>query len=277
MTSDPKQHSTPAMGSPLQSELTRKISEFRSRISLIQIALAQDQQGVSSAQQPGGSVASAAMGISGAANNPVVDSKAMPMAAGCCAGMMGQMGAAQPAAAMPSALPGFPGASHLYHVGATGFFLDYSTALKLTTNQQAALNAIKEKSIATQASTQRQVEQAEQDLWILTSSEQPDSLALEAKVRQIENLKGEQRIAFIRAVGEATRMLTDDQRAALLGTAPAAPQTIMPQGPTGDLNPSTGAGAADPKSGMPAMAVDSMDNMDRGEVPQPKASGMGDM
>ena len=41
-------------------------------------------------------------------------------------------------------LPGFPGASHLYHVGATGFFLDYSAALKLTTDQQAALKRIKE-------------------------------------------------------------------------------------------------------------------------------------
>ena len=26
---------------------------------------------------------------------------------------------------MPSALPGFPGQSHLYHIGATGFFLDH--------------------------------------------------------------------------------------------------------------------------------------------------------
>ena len=131
MGSGPEQHSSPAMGSPQHSGLTRQISQFRSRITLIQAALTQDQPGVPTALQSGGLVV-AEMGMSGAGSSPVMGSKAMPMAAGCCAGMMGQMGAAQPAAAMPSALPGFPGASHLYHVGATGFFLDYSAALKLT-------------------------------------------------------------------------------------------------------------------------------------------------
>lgn len=277
MASGSEQHSTPAIDSPQQSGLTREISQFRSRITLIQAALTQDQPGVPTALQSGGLVV-AEMGMSGAGSSPVMDSKAMPMAAGCCAGMMGQMGAAQPAAAMPSALPGFPGASHLYHVGATGFFLDYSAALKLTTNQQAALNAIKEKSIASQASAQRQIDQAEQELWILTSSDQPDSLALEAKVREIENLQGEQRIAFIRAVGEAARMLTDDQRAALLGTAPVATEALAPQGPTGAVNSPTGAGATDPKPQMPATALDSMDNMDTGETQKPMGpGGMGDM
>ncbi len=278
MAFGPTQHSTPAMGSPQPSGLTREISQLRSRIALIEVALAQDQQGVSSALQPGGGVAGAAMGISGAANSPVMDSKAMPAPAGCCAAMMGQMGAAQPAAVMPSALPGFPGASHLYHVGATGFFLDYSAALMLTTNQQAALNAIKEKSSGTQASAQRQVDQAEQELWVLTSSDQPDAMALETKVREIENLQGEQRIAFIRAVGEAARILTDDQRAALLGTAPAAAQIITPPGPTGAVNPPTGTSGTNPMSGMPATPDESMDNMNSGEAPQPMGpGGMGDM
>ena len=53
---------------------------------------------------------------------------------------------------------------------------------------------------------------------MLTGSDQPDSMTLETKVRDIERLKGDQRIAFIRSVGEAARVLTDDQRAALLGT-----------------------------------------------------------
>ena len=279
MASGSEQHSTPAIDSPQQSGLTREISQFRSLITLIQAALTQDQQGVPTALQSAGLVV-AEMGMSSAGSSPVMDSKATPMAAGCCAGMMGQMGAAAPApaAAMPSALPGFPGASHLYHVGTTGFFLDYSAALKLTTNQQAALNAIKEKSIASQASAQRQIDQAEQELWILTSSDQPDSMALETKVREIEVLKGEQRLAFIRAVGEAARMLTDDQRAALLGIAPAAAQSIAPQGPSGAVNSPTGAGATDPKPRMPATADDSMDNMDSGEAPKPMGpGGMGDM
>lgn len=267
IASGPKQHFRPAMGSPQRSGLMREVSQFRSRIALIQVALAHDQQVVSSSLQPGG-----------AANSPAMDSKAMPMAAGCCAGMMGQMGPAAPAAPMPSALPGFPGASHLYHVGSTGFFLDYSTALMLTTNQQAALNAIKEKSSGTQASAQRQVDQAEQELWVLTSSDQPDALALETKVRDIENLQGVQRIAFIRAVGEAARILTDDQRAALLGTAPSAAQIITPPGPTGAVNPPTGTSGTNPMSGMPASPDESMGTIDSGEAPPPMGSdGMGDM
>src|SRR5581483_2029194 len=39
-----------------------------------------------------------------------------------------------------SALPGFPGASHLYHIGATGFFLDRTDHIALSTDQQVALN-----------------------------------------------------------------------------------------------------------------------------------------
>ena len=97
-------------------------------------------------------------------------------------------------------------------------------------------------------------------------------------MREIENLQGEQRIAFIRAVGEAARMLTDDQRAALLGTAPVATEALAPQGPTGAVNSPTGAGATDPKPQMPATALDSMDNMDTGETQKPMGpGGMGDM
>ena len=62
---------------------------------------------------------------------------------------------------MPSDLPGFPGASQIYHVGATGFFLDYSTAIKLSTEQQAALNGIKGKSMGDLGAVQRRIDQAE--------------------------------------------------------------------------------------------------------------------
>lgn len=37
---------------------------------------------------------------------------------------------------MPSALPGFPGASHVYHIGQTGFFLDHPEHITLTDEQQ---------------------------------------------------------------------------------------------------------------------------------------------
>jgi Spy/CpxP family protein refolding chaperone len=141
--------------------------------------------------------------------------------------MMGSMGTA---AGMPmsSALPGFPGASHLYHVGATGFFLDHPEHIRLTMEQQTALSRIKEKALLEQTTAQRKIEGAEQELWTLTGADQPAADKVEAKVREIEKLRADQRLAFIRAVGEAVQVLTDEQRKALLGqippTAPSTPQ-----------------------------------------------------
>jgi hypothetical protein len=43
-----------------------------------------------------------------------------------------------------SALPGFPAASHIYHIGATGFFLDHAQHINLSAEQQVQLNKIKE-------------------------------------------------------------------------------------------------------------------------------------
>lgn len=179
---------------------------------------------------------------------------------------------------MPSDLPGFPGASHIYHVGATAFFLDSSAAIQLTPDQLATLNAIKQKSLGDFGTAQRRIDQAEQELWMLTASDRPDAMTLEMKVREIERLKGDQRIAFIRSVGEAARVLTDAQRAALLSTsAPQAAQMPAPQG-SGSMNPQAGMGAADPKAGMPGMGDDSMGNIG-GNTPDPKSNtgAMGDM
>jgi Spy/CpxP family protein refolding chaperone len=134
------------------------------------------------------------------------------------AGMKG-MGAIS----VPSALPGFPGASHIYHIGANGFFLDHPEHIKLTMKQQSNLNQIKEKAELDQASTQRKIDEAEQDLWTLTASDKPDATKIEAKVREIEKLRSDQRLAFIRAVGEAAKILTGEQRQALLGTAAEKP------------------------------------------------------
>lgn len=147
-------------------------------------------------------------------------------------GMMGKMKMGS-MATTPSALPGFPGASHLYHIGATGFFLDHPDHITLTTDQQIVLNKAKEKSILEQAAIERDIEQAEQELWVLTSTDQPDAQKIEAKVRAIEKLKGDQRLAFIRTVGEAAKALTSEQQKVLVGlsdrssTSPA-PSTAAP-------------------------------------------------
>lgn len=119
-----------------------------------------------------------------------------------------------------SSLPGFPGASHLYHIGSTGFFLDHPQHITLTATQQTNLNKIKEKVLLERASADRRVEEAEQQLWTLTAADSPDAGKIEAKVREIEKLRSDQRLNYIRAVGEAGRVLTAEQQASLLGTKP---------------------------------------------------------
>ena len=277
-------HSMPGMVAPQGDRVAQAIPQLRSQIARIQAALDRNQRRGSfgGGMQPIQLAMGDEMGMGGAASDPAMKAGGMPPASGCCSGMMGKMGSSGSAStAMPSDLPGFPGASHIYHVGATGFFLDYAAAIKLTTDQQAALNGIRQKSIGDMAAAQRRIDQADQELWMLTSSDQPDSTMLETKVRDIETLKGDQRLAFIRSVGEAARVLTDEQRAALLGTgAPQAAQMRAPQqGAVGSMNPQGAAGSMAPKAAMPGMGDnDSMDKMG-GSAPAPKSStgGMGNM
>ena len=125
-------------------------------------------------------------------------------------------------------LPGFPGASHLYHVGATGFFLDHPQHITLSTEQQTVLNRIREKTLLDRTDFDRRVEGAEQDLWKLTAADAPDAAKIDEKVRAIEKLRGDQRVAFIRAVGESGKVLTSDQQKALLGTKPPGASRAMP-------------------------------------------------
>ena len=126
-----------------------------------------------------------------------------------------------------SALPGFPGASHLYHIGATDFFLDHPQHIALTTEQQVGLNKAKEQALLAKSTTDRAIEQAEQELWTLTAADQPDAMAIQAKIATIGKLTGDERLAFIRAVGDASKILTDEQRKSLTGFAPPAPANSM--------------------------------------------------
>lgn len=130
------------------------------------------------------------------------------------------MGGSQPGSEprSTSSLPGMPGGSHLYHIGSTGFFLD-QPQITLTDQQQSTLNGIKERALLQRSDADRRVEEAEQELWVLTGADQPDSGRIQAKAREIEQIRTEQRLAFIAAVGEATKVLTAEQRAQLLGTA----------------------------------------------------------
>ncbi len=118
---------------------------------------------------------------------------------------------------MPSALPGFPGASHVYHIGQTGFFLDHPKHITLTDEQQKKLNSIKESSLLATSTAEREIAEAEQELWKLTAADEPDIKKIEAKAKQIAQIEVETRIAFIRSVGEAANVLTKEQRQTLVG------------------------------------------------------------
>jgi len=122
-----------------------------------------------------------------------------------------------------TSLPGFPGISHLYHIGAEGFFLNHQEHITLSADQRKKLNQIKQKALLGGSSCERKAEEAEQELWELTASDAPDAAAIEAKVREIEKHQGDQRLSFIRAVGEAAKVLTDKQRAALTDATSDAP------------------------------------------------------
>ena len=132
------------------------------------------------------------------------------------------------AAMPPSALPGFAGVSHLYHIGATGFFLDHAQHINLSADQQAALNKMKQQALAAKSSSDQQIEQAEQELGNLTSADQPDAALIEKKVRDIEKSRVDERLSFIRAVGEAAKLLTDEQRKILTGAMPPAAPAPSP-------------------------------------------------
>ena len=135
-------------------------------------------------------------------------------------GMMGMMGMMKGKGAKTmqiSALPGFPGASHIYHIGATEFFLDHGEHLKLEREQIVKLSRIREEATLTGATFDRQIEEAEQELWKITASDAPKAENVEAKIRKIESYKSEQRIEYIRAVGMAAEVLTKAQIALLTG------------------------------------------------------------
>ena len=117
---------------------------------------------------------------------------------------------------------GTEAAARLFHAGAKGFFLDHAQRLALNAEQQKKLNQIKERTLLDKASANRKTQEAEQQLWKSTASDQPNLAEIEATVRKIEKLRADQRLAIIHSVGEAAKTLTDEQTKILLGTAAAA-------------------------------------------------------
>ena len=143
-----------------------------------------------------------------------------------------------------STLPALAGASHLYQVKATGFFPKLSPRIVLTADQQGALTQIKANALLFQSASDRQIQVGEQELWSLTAVDSPSAIKIAAKVREIERERGDERITFIQAVGEAAAVLAPEQQAQLLDTGPAAVAASMsPSVPTAPLTaaPLTGS------------------------------------
>lgn len=238
-----------AMGA---NPVAKQLSALEAKIGALQAQLqAQQRTAAPGAGAMGGMMGMCSkmmggMGMPGGAA-PMAGGGGMPSGGMMDDMMMGGMGA-MPAPVMgassmgsTSALPGFPGASHVYHVGATDFFLDQAMFLQLTAEQQMTLNAIKQKALFEQADRDRQLAAAEQELWLLTSSDQPDAAKVEARIRSIEKLRADGRLALIKAVGEAAKGLTDQQRKVLAGLMP--PPMTMPA-------PGMSSGGSMPPGGM---------------------------
>lgn len=137
-------------------------------------------------------------------------------------GMMGGgMGMANMGGMPQSALPGFPGISHIYHIGATGFFLDHAehfdqANLSLSSGQKQKLEEIKARTLKSQSEYQTKIEETEKAIWELTGSDQPKIDEITAKIKEVGSTGTEKRIAFIKAVGEAASLLSEEQRLALV-------------------------------------------------------------
>lgn len=249
VAADPEAHQKPAQTSAGDADLAHQLSAMRDKVSRLEAQLGQAQgpsqensempmpeqsstSGMSSMGMKGGMGMMNMGGGSMAASSETTDGGMgmggigmMQMGKMKMASMMGKspmMGGMQ-GMTDSAPLPGFPGASHLYHLGATGFFLDHGSHISLTTEQTAALNKIREKAALATSESDRAIEEAEEKLWKLTSSGQPDISAIQSKVEEISKLQANKRIAFIRSIGEAAKLLTEDQRKSLTGFAPAAP------------------------------------------------------
>jgi len=230
VAADPAAHQTTAKPSSGDSALAHDLSAMREKVARLEAALRKmsgGSMGNSSSDTSDGGMRM--MGGKGMKNmegmKKMKGMGMMQMDKMKMSGMMGKspMKESMQGAVSSSALPGFPGASHLYHLGSTGFFLDHESHIALSIEQSAALNQIKEQTALAASSSDRAIEQAEQELWQLTSGDQPDIAAIEAKASEIAKIVAKRRVAFIRAVGEAAKLLTDGQRKSLTGFAPPAP------------------------------------------------------
>ena len=247
--------SAPAATPAGDPALAQQLAQLQARVAQLEAALAKSTPAmaappVTTTPAPamagmgaGAAPAAGANGMMGMMDKMMgMKDKMMPSAGGMPMPSGGSMpapatGTSNSGSMTQSSVPGVPGASRLYHIGATGFFLDHPQHITLTTEQQAALNKAKTDALLAKSTADRAVEQAEQALWLLTAADQPDITLIEAKIREIEKLRSDGRLAFIRAVGNASKVLTEEQQKSLTGLAPAAAPANSMTAPPASMPP----------------------------------------
>ncbi|MCW9052057.1 MAG: hypothetical protein OQJ91_07075 [Motiliproteus sp.] len=150
-----------------------------------------------------------------------------PMGCQRCRRMMGMMKAASEDK-RDSSLPAFPGNQHLYHIGSDNFFLNQAETIRLTESQRQQLTEMQRNWQVTDDQYSQNIDLAEQKLWQLTGEDAPDIQKIETKIREIEEIKTQQRLAFIQAIGEAATILTVEQRRSLT-QSDTQPQSMRQQ------------------------------------------------
>jgi Spy/CpxP family protein refolding chaperone len=178
------------------------------------------------------------MGAMATSGGAMKDGSATPMAApGCCGMSMGKpmpksggmaddkMGGMS-GSGMPSkgstTMSKTAEAPHLLHVGAKNFFLDHAQHIGLTHDQRTSLMKFKSDAVQQKAASQKKIDVAEQELWQLTSADQPDTVDIDKKIQEIAKLRADQQMAFIHAVSAASDVLTPEQRTTAVKTMASA-------------------------------------------------------
>lgn len=106
--------------------------------------------------------------------------------------------------------------TRLYHVGSVDFFLDQASKLNFTDKQTTDLTEIKRTALAQTSDLQAKIVRAEQELFALTGADSPNESTIATKVKEIEKLRTDQRLGFIKSVGKANKVLNADQRKSFL-------------------------------------------------------------
>lgn len=111
-----------------------------------------------------------------------------------------------------------PEASHLLHLGVPRFFTDYRRRLGLSDEQLETLRQSQRTALAKWTEHQSAIDAFEVRVWVLTGDPDYEERELEKVLASMTETRGAQRMAYIRAVRDAARVLTPEQRLLLTGS-----------------------------------------------------------